>query len=364
MPESLPWSTELRRWLRPFVASLSDPQRLAAQAYVRGLLATSGRKSITRIARRIGESPSALHHFIAEAKWSTPPVEAALLAHARKRLGQSTTFAVIRDVRVPKKGASSVGVQAQRCGAPRATRCQCFTSLTLVSNRAVVPVAWWLYLPEEWLADPDRRARTGIPPKLRYVARSRMAVRLLDTARRSLARELVVVSEAEYSGSSELLTCLARQRAPFFVRLDASSEVLPLARRARARGARELWFDAPAASIVVLRSGRGTDVQALAVRKRPSDPAGRWLVRVRYRRDVDFYVTNLSADKNGELVLRAVRALVAARYVEERLRTEIGITEFEGRSWLGVHHHAALSLLALGFLEEIERRVNYSAVSK
>jgi len=34
----------------------------------------------------------------------------------------------------------------------------------------------------------------------------------------------------------------------------------------------------------------------------------------------------------------------------QQLKEELGLDHFEGRSWTGFHHHAALTLLAYGFL--------------
>jgi SRSO17 transposase len=34
----------------------------------------------------------------------------------------------------------------------------------------------------------------------------------------------------------------------------------------------------------------------------------------------------------------------------QQLKEELGLDHFEGRSWRGLHHHAAMTLLAYGFL--------------
>jgi SRSO17 transposase len=41
----------------------------------------------------------------------------------------------------------------------------------------------------------------------------------------------------------------------------------------------------------------------------------------------------------------------------QQLKEELGLDHFEGRSWTGFHHHAALTLLAYGFLA-LERQRN------
>ena len=55
-----------------------------------------------------------------------------------------------------------------------------------------------------------------------------------------------------------------------------------------------------------------------------------------------------------EATLEEAVALWKARWQVERgyqqLKGELGLDHFEGRSWAGFHHHAALTFLAYGFL--------------
>jgi SRSO17 transposase len=41
----------------------------------------------------------------------------------------------------------------------------------------------------------------------------------------------------------------------------------------------------------------------------------------------------------------------------QQLKEELGLDHFEGRSWRGFHHHAAMALLAYGFLLLERQRV-------
>src|SRR5262249_11799078 len=55
----------------------------------------------------------------------------------------------------------------------------------------------------------------------------------------------------------------------------------------------------------------------------------------------------------GTSCLRAVRLWKSRWSVEQgyqQLKEELGLDHFEGRSWRGFHHHAAMALLAYGFL--------------
>jgi SRSO17 transposase len=82
-----------------------------------------------------------------------------------------------------------------------------------------------------------------------------------------------------------------------------------------------------------------------------SEATARWLL-VEWRPDgtVKYALSNLPADT---LLEQAVGWWKTRWQVERgyaQLKDELGLDHFEGRSWTGFHHHAALTFLAYGFL--------------
>lgn len=49
--------------------------------------------------------------------------------------------------------------------------------------------------------------------------------------------------------------------------------------------------------------------------------------------------------------MRAVKAGWACEQAHQQLKDELGLDHFEGRSWLGLHHHALLSMMAFAYLQ-------------
>ena len=71
---------------------------------------------------------------------------------------------IIDDTGFPKQGRHSVGVARQYCGQlGKQDNCQVAVSLSLASRHASLPVAYRLYLPQEWAADRARRRKAGVP---------------------------------------------------------------------------------------------------------------------------------------------------------------------------------------------------------
>ena len=63
----------------------------------------------------------------------------------------------------PKKGKHSVGVARQYSGQlGKQDNCQVAVSLSLANAGASFPIAYSLYLPKDWAADPARRKKAGV----------------------------------------------------------------------------------------------------------------------------------------------------------------------------------------------------------
>ena len=79
---------------------------------------------------------------------------------------------------------------------------------------------------------------------------------------------------------------------------------------------------------------------------------------------IKYAFSNLPADTTR---LRAVRLWRERWKIEQgyqQMKEELGLDHFEGRSWRGFHHHAALVMLAFGFLALEQRRARTKPPSK
>src|SRR3954471_7712185 len=132
-----------------------DPLR----RYCTGLLLPGERKSVEPMAAKLDPlhvpaTHQSLHHFVAKAPWSDTAVLAAVreqVLPALTRHGPITAW-ILDDTGFPKKGTHSVGVARQYCGQlGKQDNCQVAVSLSLANDLASLPVAFDLYLPEEWI---------------------------------------------------------------------------------------------------------------------------------------------------------------------------------------------------------------------
>ena len=182
----------LQEYLSRLTAVLGHADRkVRLVGYCTGLLLPGERKSVEPMAARLepAQVPSlhqALHHFVATAAWSDAAVLAAVreqVLPALTRHGPITAW-IIDDTSFPKKGTHSVGVARQYCGQlGKQENCQVAVSLSVANDWASLPIAFELYLPEDWAGDPARRTKAGVPDGPRRSAPSRRS-----PWRRSVAR--------------------------------------------------------------------------------------------------------------------------------------------------------------------------------
>src|SRR3954453_14994644 len=169
--------------------------------YCTGLLMPAERKSVEPMAAitapaRVAAQHQSLLHFVGQAPWS----DAAVLTKVRdlvlpaiERAGPIEAW-IIDDTGFHKKGRHSVGVARggagwrglgrggagwrgvarggagwrgvarQYCGQlGKQDNCQVAVTLSLANRTASLPVAYRLYLPQEWADDPARRQKAGMP---------------------------------------------------------------------------------------------------------------------------------------------------------------------------------------------------------
>ena len=138
------------------------------KAYCTGLLLPGERKSVEPMAARLAADSvrrmhQSLHHLVADAPWEDEVLlDRALDTVLASMLRQSPVVAwIVDDTGFPKKGQHSVGVARQYCGqVGKQDNCRVAVSLSVTTEKASMPIAFRLYLPEVW-ANEQTTAREG-----------------------------------------------------------------------------------------------------------------------------------------------------------------------------------------------------------
>src|ERR1700675_4231094 len=201
--------------------------------YWRGPFLPGERKSIEPIAarvepRRVQGAHQSLHHFVANADWSQEAllrqVRTFVLPAIEKSGGVKAWIA--DDTGFPKKGVHSVGVARQYCGQlGKQDNCQTAVSLSVANEHASLPIAFRLYLPEDWAADPVRRARAGVPEDVVFKTKPQIALDQIRAARAEGVPEGVVLADAGYGINTAFRTALTRMGLTYAVGIQSSAQL-------------------------------------------------------------------------------------------------------------------------------------------
>ena len=106
---------------------------------------------------------------------------------------------IVDDTGFPKKGKDSVGVARQYCGQlGKQDNCQVAVSLSLAGVQGSIPIAYQLYLPKDWAADPVRRKTAGVPGDLTFATKPEIALAQMRQALDAGVPPGVVLADAGY----------------------------------------------------------------------------------------------------------------------------------------------------------------------
>jgi SRSO17 transposase len=64
-----------------------------------------------------------------------------------------------------------------------------------------------------------------------------------------------------------------------------------------------------------------------------------------------YYFTNHAPNTPRRTLVRAIKARWACEQAHQQLKDELGLDHYEGRSWLGLHDHALLTMMAFTYLQ-------------
>lgn len=339
---------------------------------------------------RVQAAHQSMHHFIAKADWS----DEAMLAAVRARVLPAITRHgglrawIIDDTGLPKKGVHSVGVARQYCGQlGKQDNCQVAVTLSVANDHAGLPIAYRLYLPEDWAADPVRRQKAGVPAEVMFRTKPQIA---LEQVRAALAEGVapgVVLADAGYGVDTAFRTGLSQLGLAYVVGIQSTAGLWkpgeaplppkPWSGRGRPTSlvrrdpehkpvsAKEMAAALPPAAwhTVSWREGTNTPLSSrfAAVRVRPahrdtlrSEPRPEEWFMVEWPEDEAEPTKYWFSTLPEEMPLADLVEITKLRWRIERdfqnLKQELGLGHYEGRGWRGFHHHAALCIAAYGFL--------------
>ena len=387
---------EYERYMNRLCEKLGHADRRAGfMEYGRGLMLPIERKSVEPLAAHtdpwhVSAKHQSLHHMVAKSDWSDEAVLTGVREWVSPALKlEKGCYWIVDDTGFPKKGEHSVGVARQYCGQlGKQDNCQVAVSLSLASAQGSLPIAFRLYLPEEWAKDKARREKAGVPAETTFATKPQIALEQIRAAKAAGVPVGVVLGDAGYGNGIEfrdgvrelgLKYCVGVQPsttvwtgelAPLPPKSTTNKRGRPATRLRRAAGHKPVSVKDLASQLprrawrtVGWRDGSNARLMsrfaALRVRAAHQDwrrselREEEWLViewPESESEPVHYWLSNLPANT----ALRTLVSTAMTRWRIERdyqeLKQEFGLSHYEGRGWRGFHHHATLCIAAYGFL--------------
>jgi SRSO17 transposase len=384
-----------------FASFVRREQRLNGGLYVRGLMLDGRRKSMQPMAERLGVDHQRLQQFITSSTWDYAAVRERLAARAMEVV--SPEAFVLDDTGHVKDGDASPGVARQYTGtAGKVTNCQIAVSVHAVTDTCSAALDWRLFLPESWDDDcavgaeaeriAARRARCAIPAEEGHRPKWRQALEMFDELAAWGHIPPVVVGDAGYGDNTTFRLELTRRDLPYVLAVKGSTsaypdDVLPATAPYSGQGRRPTprYQDKPSTlRELVLGAGRGRLRQVTwrqGTKKTQGNPTAKMrsrflAMRVRpANRDIpraddgslpevwllaewpphepeptDYWLSTLPEHTPIRELVRLAKIRWRIEHDYRELKTGLGLTHFEGRSFTGWHRHVTLVSAAHLFL--------------
>jgi SRSO17 transposase len=364
--------------------------------YLRGLLEQGPRKSLEPICERLGFEADyqSLQQFLAVSPWDPAVVLRNVAERVVSVIGVEAW--VLDDTGFVKDGKRSPGVKRQYSGTlGKIGNCQLGVSLHAVGERGTLPLGWALYLPEEWCADMQRRRRARIPDDVTFKTKPQLGVDLVEQAVGWGLAAAPVLGDEAYGDNTALRERLHGAGREYMLAVGAATTVYApettfavpprTAGRGRPPSRPRPDREPEAIKVLIARLGQqatrtvrfrdgpdGTPMTsqftfvrvraAHDVAGRPGAPREEWLIAEwpdGAEAPLDYWISNMAPDAPPERLARLARLRWKIELDYRQLKGELGLDHYEGRSWLGWHHHTALVTAAHGFLTLERMRPNH-----
>jgi SRSO17 transposase len=369
--------------------------------YLQGLLSDVPNKStecmVLHMAGNDVNKIRATQHFIGRGAWDDGPILSQHWQEVEKDLGDANGVLILDGSDFPKQGKESVGVKRQWCGQlGKTANCQAGVFLGYASQKGYTLLHRSLYMPEEWITDDEyaeRRKKCGVPKELTFQTKPQLGLEMVRQVAEAgtLSFRWLTCDEA-FGRDTQFLDAVAEHlfyfaEVPHDTRLwqkRPSTGVPAWSGRGRKPTKEQVVAGEPLPQTVeqlaaqlppsawsqqTIKEGSKGPIQAdfaslrvVAMRNELPGPDV-WLVlrRNRMTGELKSYLSNAHAltSLSTFVWLSGMRWPVETCF--EDGKQELGLGDYQTRTWTGWHHHMTLCILAHFFLVRLRLHLKEDA---
>src|SRR3954449_2901483 len=334
-----------------------EPRR-RARAYLRGLLAPVERKNGWQLAEAVGDAtPDGVQDFLSRVQGDADAVRDDLQAYVVQHLSDPDGVAILDETGFLKKGTKSAGVQRQYSGtAGWIENCQIGVFLGYASRHGQALIDRALYLPADWAKDDDRRREARIPAEIAFATQPKLGLAMLERARQAGVPFAWGTGDSVYGADHAIRRWAERHRRGYVLAVTSKQYLgqRPVTRWIK-RLPRKAWQRLSAGDgakgprlydwAYIPHSGAAPGFQCgLLVRRSIADPT-----------ELTFYLTHAPKNTSLAKLVQVAGLRWPIESLVEQGQAEVGLDQYEVRSWVGWHRHITLAMFALAYLAAVRK---------
>jgi len=376
-------------------------QREQSEKYLQGLLSDIQNKSVESMILHVaGDNPNAIRagqQFLSKGTWRDGPILERHWHEVAHEIGDEEGVLIVDGSDFPKQGEDSVGVKRQMCGElGKVANCQAGVFLSYASPHGYTLLDRRLYLPQEWIEDDayaERRTQCGMPDDIAFQTKPQLAAEMLRAVQEAGTLPYTwLTCDAAFGRDTNFLDTVGDFVA-YFAEVDWDTRIwvrrpataIPTwSGRGRPPTRHHLVAGEPTALTVaaVAQTVPATAWQRLTIKEGAKGPLvadfaclrvvavrqalpgpDRWLILRRHPQtgDIKYYLSNAPRHTTIHTFawLSGMRWPVESCFEESK--QELGMGDYQVRSWTGWHHHMTLVILAHFFLVRLQVRLRDKA---
>ena len=336
----------------------SEPGFRTCQKYIKGLLGPAERKNGWQISESQGSTtPYEIQQFLYRGCFSADGIRDVLREYVGEKLGEDDGVLVVDETGFLKQGIKSCGVKRQYSGtAGRIENCQIGVFLTYASRKGHSPIDRRLYMPKEWMKDDERRKEAGVPETAVFQTKPEMALEMIKEATTAGVPYTWVTGDCVYGDFTDIRLFLENNGKCYVMNVSSKAYVWrghmhesvgSILKNLPAEG----WFEESCGSgskgerlydwqIVDINPGSTEGFKrSLLVRRSKSKPD-----------ELSAYICFAPIDTPSQKLVETSGTRWTVETCFKESKSEVGLDQYEVRSYNGWNKHITLACLAIAFL--------------
>jgi SRSO17 transposase len=258
-------------------------------------------------------------------------------------------------------------VHHQYCGQlGKQANCQVAVTLSVANHHASLPIAYRLYLPQEWAEDAARRKKAHVPKAIKFKTKPQIALEQIRAAYAAGVPPGTVLFDASYGSNSRLRSGVSALGLSYVAAIVATVKVVAVSKRGapgRRMSVKDLALSLPKHAWRAITWREGTNEQLrsrfarVRVRTAPirgaAERAEETLLIEWPEGEAEptkYWLSTLDKDISFRRLVDIAKMRWRVERDYQELKQEVGLGHYEGRGWPGFHHHGTLCIAVYGFL--------------